>query len=64
MENRGANEGRDRARRQLEANNEAAEFAKRQLAELSAGTSRVERDAVIVVQKPGRRRARCGWATS
>jgi Domain of unknown function (DUF4139)/N-terminal domain of unknown function (DUF4140) len=37
--------------RQLEANNETAEFTARQLTELSAGTSRVERDAVIVVQK-------------
>ena len=37
--------------RQLEANTETAEFTAQQLAELSAGTSRVERDAVIVVQK-------------
>ena len=38
-------------RQQLQANTEATEFATRQLAELSAGTSRVERDAVIVVHK-------------
>ena len=38
-------------RRQLEANVETAEFTARQIKELSAGTSRVERDAVIVVQK-------------
>ncbi len=37
--------------RQLEANNETAEFTERQLTELSAGKSRVERDAVIVVLK-------------
>ncbi len=37
--------------RQLEANTETAEFTTQQLAELSAGKSRVERDAVIVVQK-------------
>jgi hypothetical protein len=37
--------------RQLEANKETAEFTARQLSELSAGTIRVERDAVIVVQK-------------
>jgi hypothetical protein len=36
---------------QIEANNEQVEFTKRQLAELSAGTRRVERDAVIVVDK-------------
>ena len=36
---------------QLQANTEAIEFTTRQLAELSAGSSRVERDAVIVVQK-------------
>jgi hypothetical protein len=38
-------------RRQLQANTEAAEFTRRQLAELSAGPSRIERDAVIVVHK-------------
>ena len=36
---------------QLEANKATAEFATLQLSELSAGTARVERDAVIVVQK-------------
>lgn len=41
-------------RQQLQANTEGAEFAQRQLAELSAGASRVERDAVIVVQKTRR----------
>ena len=50
-------------RQQLQANTEATEFATRQLAELSAGTSRFERDAVIVVTKPGHRPARCGSAT-
>jgi hypothetical protein len=38
-------------RQQLQANTEATEFTTRQLAELTAGTSRVERDAVIVVHK-------------
>jgi hypothetical protein len=38
-------------RQQLQGNAEAREFTTRQLAELSAGTSRVERDAVIVVNK-------------
>ncbi len=38
-------------RRQLEANSGTADFTVQQLTELSAGTSRVERDAVIVVQK-------------
>ena len=37
--------------RQLEANTGTAQFAAQQLAELSAGTSRVEHDAVIVVHK-------------
>jgi hypothetical protein len=46
-------------RHQLQANAEAVEFATRQLAELSAGTSRVERDAVIVVHKD---RAQAGTA--
>src|SRR5207302_3743085 len=36
---------------QLQANNEQAEFAKRQLQELAAGSSKTERDAVIVVDK-------------
>ncbi len=38
-------------RQRLQANTEAAEFARRQLAELSAGPGRLERDAVIVVHK-------------
>jgi hypothetical protein len=38
-------------RRQLQSQTEAIDFAKRQLAELSAGISRIERDAVIVVNK-------------
>jgi Domain of unknown function (DUF4139)/N-terminal domain of unknown function (DUF4140) len=38
-------------RQQLQTNGEATEFAKRQLAELSSGSSKIERDAVIVVQK-------------
>jgi hypothetical protein len=36
---------------QLQTNAEQAEFAKRQLQELSAGSSKTERDAVIVVDK-------------
>src|SRR5262245_29652895 len=36
---------------QAEANAEQAEFTKRKLAEVSGGTRRVERDAVIVVDK-------------
>jgi hypothetical protein len=36
---------------QLQANSEQAEFAKRQLHELAAGSSKTERDAVIVVDK-------------
>jgi hypothetical protein len=52
MENRGAkSKAGAELRRQLQANTEAAEFARRQLAELSAGSSRIERDAVIVVHK-------------
>jgi hypothetical protein len=35
----------------LQANTEATEFASRELAELTAGSSRTERDAVIVVDK-------------
>ena len=55
MENRGAKSKTETDLRQrLQANTEAIEFAKRQLAELSAGSSRVERDAVIVVQKARR----------
>jgi uncharacterized protein (TIGR02231 family) len=50
MENRGTKTKTETdIRRQLAANAESTEFATRQLAELSAGTSRVERDAVIVV---------------
>jgi len=52
MENRAAKAKHETELRvQLQANFDAAEFARRQLAELSAGTSRVERDAVIVVNK-------------
>lgn len=36
---------------QLQANQEKAEFAQRQLSELSSGTVRTERDAVVVVEK-------------
>jgi hypothetical protein len=38
-------------RQQIEANGEQAEFVKRQLGELAGGSQRVERDAVIVVDK-------------
>ena len=38
-------------RQRLQAGAEAAEFAKRELAGLSSGAARVERDAVIVVRK-------------
>jgi hypothetical protein len=52
MENRGTKtKAATDLRRQLQASTETAEFTRRQLAELSAGTSRVERDAVIVVHK-------------
>jgi len=52
MDSRGAKSKAEIDLRQaLQANTEAAEFARRQLAELSNGASRVERDAVIVVQK-------------
>jgi hypothetical protein len=55
MENRGAKAKTETELRvQLQANAEAAGFARRQLAELSSGTSRVERDAVIVVNKTRR----------
>jgi hypothetical protein len=37
----------------LAENNAAIEFAKRELAELTAGSSHVERDAIIVVDNPG-----------
>jgi hypothetical protein len=48
---------------QLQANAEASEFAKRQLEELSAGSSRIERDALIVVHKlrPGAGTVRLGY---
>ncbi len=52
METRGAKTKTETDLRQrLQANTEAIEFATRQLTELSAGSSRVERDAVIVVHK-------------
>jgi Domain of unknown function (DUF4139)/N-terminal domain of unknown function (DUF4140) len=52
IENRGTKSKAEVSiRQQLQANSEATEFAKRQLTELSSGISRVERDAVIVVQK-------------
>ncbi len=52
MESRGAkSKAETDLRQQLQANVEATEFANRQLAEMSTGSSRVERDAVIVVQK-------------
>jgi Domain of unknown function (DUF4139)/N-terminal domain of unknown function (DUF4140) len=52
METRGTKAERETALRlQLQKNAETVEFTKRQLAELSAGPGRVERDAVIVVQK-------------
>jgi Domain of unknown function (DUF4139)/N-terminal domain of unknown function (DUF4140) len=38
-------------RQQLAANTESTDFAKKQIAELSFGSSRIERDAVIIVQK-------------
>jgi uncharacterized protein (TIGR02231 family) len=38
-------------RQQVQANQEKAEFAQRKLNELSSGTARTERDAVIVVEK-------------
>jgi hypothetical protein len=52
METRGTKSERETALRlQLQKNAETVEFAKRQLAESSSGPGRVERDAVIVVQK-------------
>ncbi len=63
MENRGTkSEAGTGLRQRLKANAEAAEFAKRQLLEISAGSSRFERDAVIVVQKsrPGASTVRLG----
>ena len=48
---------------QLTANLETASFARRQLAELSDGSSRIERDTVIVVHKirPGAGTVRLGY---
>jgi uncharacterized protein (TIGR02231 family) len=52
MESRGAKSKAEvDLRQQLQANAEAADFARKQLAELSSGSSRLERDAVIVVHK-------------
>jgi hypothetical protein len=52
METRGdKSKGEVDIQQRLQADTEAVEFATRQLAELSAGSSRVERDAVIVVHK-------------
>jgi hypothetical protein len=64
MENRGAKTKTETdLSQQLQANAEAADFARRQLAELSSGSSRVERDAVIVVHKvrPGAGTVRLGY---
>lgn len=55
MESRGVkSKAETDLRQQLQANSEAAEFAKRQLAEISSGSIRTERDAVIVVHKSRR----------
>jgi len=53
-------------RQRLQANTEAAEFARKQLAELSAGSGRLERDAVIVVSKsrPAAGTVRLGYLVS
>jgi len=40
-------------KQQIQANQEKAEFAQRKLSELSTGTQRTERDAVIVVERTG-----------
>jgi hypothetical protein len=64
METRGAKSKAEvDLRQQVQANAEAADFAKRQLAELSDGSSRTERDAVIVVHKlrPGAGTVRLGY---
>src|SRR5262245_60117414 len=64
METRGAKaKAETELRQRLQANTEAAEFARRQLDELSAGSSRIERDAVIVVHKsrPGAGTVRLGY---
>ena len=55
METRGAKaKNETELRVQLQTALDRAGFAKRQFAELSTGTSRVERDAVIVVAKSRR----------
>jgi hypothetical protein len=55
MENRGTKAGATTELRQrLRANAEAADLARRQLDELSAGSSRIERGAVIVLHKTRR----------
>lgn len=55
MENRGTKAKTETDLRQrLKANTEAVDFARRRLAELTAGSSRVERDAVIIVQRTRR----------
>jgi Domain of unknown function (DUF4139)/N-terminal domain of unknown function (DUF4140) len=52
MENRGVKSKTSTdLRQQIQANAEAVDFARRQLSELSSGSSRIERDAVIVLQK-------------
>jgi hypothetical protein len=54
MEARGDKSAEQVAQQQkLQANAEATEFAARELAELTSGSSRTERDAVIVVDKTG-----------
>jgi hypothetical protein len=66
MESRGArSKAETDLRQRLQANIEAAEFAKKQLAELSAGPGQLERDAVIVVQKsrPAASTVRLGYLT-
>ncbi len=63
MENRGKKSKAEiDLRQQLQQNIETGEFTKRQLADLSSGSSRVERDAVIVVHKtrPGAGTVRLG----
>ena len=67
MESRGAKSTSETDLRQrLQANTEAAEFARKQLAELSAGPGRIERDAVIVVSKsrPAAGTVRLGYLVS
>ena len=64
MENRGAkSKAETDLRERLKANAEAVEFTKRQLAELSSGSNRFERDAIIVVNrtKPGAGVVRLGY---